>query len=89
MEFERCREYENRLLEVILKNSPFLAEEMFKRQTLCAYDRDKVARMCEKRGLKHRALVLFEETAGITCMFEQANNITNILPENTLEDRMD
>lgn len=89
MLFNQCQEYENNLLEIVLSNSPFLAEELFKRQTLNGFDRNKVAALCDKAGLKHRALLLFQDTSCITKMFLQANNITNIVPANSLYERMD
>lgn len=50
------QDFENKLLEVLLLHSPFLAEEMFKRKKLTNFDKNKVAKLCERVGLKHRAL---------------------------------
>lgn len=57
---KKCHDYQNNLYEVILTNSPFLAEEMFKRNKLRAFNRNRIAKLCEVAGLKHRAMLLYE-----------------------------
>ncbi|KAF9297509.1 hypothetical protein BGZ74_009786, partial [Mortierella antarctica] len=56
---------QTRLLEMILKHDPQVAENIFSSKTFTYYDRAAIATMCEKAGLYQRALEHYTEDGDI------------------------
>lgn len=76
------RELQTRLIELNLQYHPQIAEQLLQANQLTAFDKDKVARLCEKAGLSARALQLSSREADIKRILLFTKDISTVIPQN-------
>lgn len=75
---------QTRLLEVNLLQRTLYADEILQHKLFSHFDRNKIALLCEQKGLKTRAITLFDREEDIKRLLMKAHYVQNLFPQDVI-----